>query len=241
MDETNVYDGPVPDPFAPLNEGELLLDELHASILKFVILPSPEAADAVTLWVACTNAITAFQHAPRLAIKSPEKRCGKSRLLDVIDATCHDPLMSVNATVAAIFRSIGANDQPPTLLVDEVDTLFGSKRVAEQNEDLRALLNAGHQRGRPALRCVHPVGPRSADRDAPDSRRSVPGTCARRLGELADGSPPYRPCAGGRSSLQLRPHRPHGSVEELVALQRPLTLRNEETPSPRTQGFCRRG
>jgi len=107
VDETNVYDGPVSDPFAPLDEGELLLDELHASILKYVILPSPEAADAITLWVACTHAITAFQHAPRLAIKSPEKRCGKSRLLDIIDATCHDPLMSVNATVAAIFRSIG--------------------------------------------------------------------------------------------------------------------------------------
>ena len=31
------------------------------------------------------------------------------------------------------------------------------KKVAEQNEDLRKLLNAGHQRGRPALRCVGPL------------------------------------------------------------------------------------
>lgn len=135
--------------------GDGLLDDLHAALTKYVILPTPEAADAVTLWIAATHALPAFQHAPRLAIKSPEKRCGKSRLLDVIAGTCHRPLMSVNATVAAIFRSIG-DEHPPTLLVDEADTMFGTKKAAEQNEEFRGLLNAGHQRGRPALRCVGP-------------------------------------------------------------------------------------
>jgi hypothetical protein len=57
--------------------------------------------------------------------------------------------------VAAIFRSIGG-EHPRTLIIDEADAIFGSKKVAEQNEDLRKLLNAGHQRGRPALRCVGP-------------------------------------------------------------------------------------
>ena len=40
---------------------------------------------------------------------------------------------------------------PPTLLVDEADTIFGGKN-AEANEDLRGLLNAGHQRNPPAIR-----------------------------------------------------------------------------------------
>ena len=62
---------------------------------------------------------------------------------------------NTEADLIRLRRSIGEK-HPPTLLVDEADTLFGSKRVAEQNEDLRALLNAGHQRGRPALRCVGP-------------------------------------------------------------------------------------
>lgn len=136
-------------------DGAATLTDLHSALTTYVVLPTAEAADAVTLWIATTHAIDAFQHAPRLAIKSPEKRCGKSRLLDVIEGTCHDPLISVNATVAAIFRRIG-DEVPPTLLVDEADTMFGNKRVAEQNEDLRGLLNAGHQRGRPALRCVGP-------------------------------------------------------------------------------------
>jgi hypothetical protein len=117
-----------------------------------VVLPSPEAVDAVVLWIAASHAQPAWEHAPRLAAVSPEKRCGKSRLMDVVDATCHHPLITVNATVAAVFRSIG--DDPPTLLVDEADTIFGSKRQAENNEDLRGLLNAGHQRNRPALRMV---------------------------------------------------------------------------------------
>ncbi len=137
------------------DSGEQLLNDLHDTFCRYVVFPDEHAAIAVTLWVAATHALPAFQHAPRLVINSPEKRCGKSRLLDIISGTCHQSLVSVNATVAAIFRSIGGN-HPPTLVIDEADAIFGSKKVAEQNEDLRALLNAGHQRDRPALRCVGP-------------------------------------------------------------------------------------
>ena len=41
------------------------------------------------------------------------------------------------------------------MIIDEVDAIFG-KKTAEQHEDLRALINAGHQRGRPVLRCFGP-------------------------------------------------------------------------------------
>ena len=121
---------------------------MHAALIRYVILPSPEAADAVTLWIAATHAQPAWAHAPRLVIRGPEKRCGKSRLLDIVEALCHDPLITVNASPAAVYRSI--TDDPPTLLVDEADTIFGPK--ADGNEDLRGLLNAGHQRNRPAMR-----------------------------------------------------------------------------------------
>lgn len=128
--------------------GAQLLDAVRAVLTRFVVLPSVEAADAVTLWIAATHAQSAWAHAPRLVIRAPEKRCGKSRLLDVVEATCHAPLITVNASPAAIYRSITSD--PPTLLVDEADTIFGPK--ADGNEDLRGLLNAGHQRNRPALR-----------------------------------------------------------------------------------------
>jgi hypothetical protein len=87
-------------------------------LTRYVILPSAEAAVVVTLWTAATHAQAAWQHAPRLVIRAPEKRCGKSRLLDIVEGTCHAPLITVNASPAAVYRAIGG-DIPPTLLVDE--------------------------------------------------------------------------------------------------------------------------
>lgn len=137
-------------PPTPADNGAAILDAVHAAITRYVILPSPEAVDAVTLWIAATHAQPAWAHAPRLVIRAPEKRCGKSRLLDVVEATCYHPLITVNASTPAVYRSIGTED-PPTILLDEADTIFGGKQ-AEANEDLRGLLNAGHQRNRPTIR-----------------------------------------------------------------------------------------
>ncbi len=134
----------------PRPDGAVLLKELHAALCRYVVFPSAETADATTLWVAATHAQPAWEHAPRLAVVSPLKRCGKSRLVDVVAETCHAPLITVNATIAAVVRSIG--EDPPTLLVDEADTLWGTRKQADANEDLRGLLNAGHQRNRPMLR-----------------------------------------------------------------------------------------
>ncbi|MEU2424711.1 DUF3631 domain-containing protein [Streptomyces sp. NPDC007851] len=132
--------------------GSKLLDELRAQIAQFVIPPSSETLDAITLWVAATHLQPAWQHAPRLAVVGPAKRCGKSRLLDVLTETVHEPMLTINTTPAAIFRSIN-EEEPSTLLVDEADTIFGPK-VAEKNEETRGLLNAGHQRGRYVTRVV---------------------------------------------------------------------------------------
>ncbi len=132
--------------------GAALLHDLRETLERYVLLPSSEAYDAATLWIAASHGQPAFEHAPRLVATSPQKRCGKSRFMDIVHGTAHAPLMTVNATPAAIFRSI--HTDPPTLLVDEADTIFGSKKVAENNEDLRGLLNAGHQRGRYSLRVV---------------------------------------------------------------------------------------
>ncbi|QMU67129.1 DUF3631 domain-containing protein [Streptacidiphilus sp. P02-A3a] len=139
-------------PDAPASEGAALLDQLKAVMARFVILPSQEALDATVLWVAATHLQPSWQHAPRLAVVGPAKRCGKSRLLDLLTETVHNPVITVNSTAAAIFRSI--SEVPPTLLVDEADTIFGSPKQAEKNEEMRGLLNAGHQRGRPVLRVV---------------------------------------------------------------------------------------
>jgi hypothetical protein len=141
--------------------GSELLDEVAATVARYVILPSTAASVAVVLWIAATHAVKAWSCAPRLVIRAPERRCGKSRLLDMVEGMCHRPLMTVNASPSAVYRSIGmAPSDPPTLLIDEADTIFGPK--AGDNEDLRGLLNAGHQRGRPALR--YDAGSRSVEK-----------------------------------------------------------------------------
>ncbi len=49
---------------APLN-GAVLLDDVCAWLRWFVKFPSPEAADAATLYAAATHAATDLQFGPR--------------------------------------------------------------------------------------------------------------------------------------------------------------------------------
>lgn len=136
--------------------GAELLNRVRAVLVKFVIFPVPEAADAVTLWIAATHAQPAWECAARLQIRSPLKRCGKSRLLDLVENLSNAPLLMVLASPPALFRSIDG-EEPPTLLLDEADTIFGTKERSENQEAIRGILNAGHQKGRTIPRCVPPM------------------------------------------------------------------------------------
>jgi hypothetical protein len=59
---------------------------------------------------------------------------------------------AINATPAALFRSVADLDRRPTILFDEIDTIFGPR--AKDNEEVRGFLNAGHRRSGVAYRCV---------------------------------------------------------------------------------------
>lgn len=134
-------------------EGAALLDEVHAALTRYVVFPTPEAADAVSLYVAATHAQPAWEHATRLVIKSPLKQCGKTRLQEIIAELAHNPLRTTNISPAALVRAIDADD-PPTIMLDEADTIFTAKRGerSESAEDIRGIINAGHSRGAPYIR-----------------------------------------------------------------------------------------
>jgi len=117
--------------------GAALLDELTATIRKFVVLEA-NAADAVALWAVHTHAIQAFSVSPRLGITSVVMRCGKTTLLDVLLGLVREPLVAANATAAGIFTQIDARN--PTLLIDEADTFLAGK------DELRGILNSGHRK-----------------------------------------------------------------------------------------------
>lgn len=132
-------------------DGAALLDEVYASLSKYVILPSDHAMTGVVLWIAATHAVPAWTHATRLVIWAPEKACGKSRLMQLIRALCHRELMAVNVSSSAVYRAISQFEaDPPTILLDEADTIFGAKAAGD--EDLRGLLNGGFERDAYTLR-----------------------------------------------------------------------------------------
>lgn len=128
-----------------------VVDEVADHLARFVAFPSDAALVAAALWVLHTHTVDVAESTPRLAFLSPEPGSGKSRALEVLATLVPHPMEAVNASPAALFRSVGG-DTRPTILFDEIDTVFGPK--AKENEELRGFLNAGHRRGAVAHRCV---------------------------------------------------------------------------------------
>lgn len=137
------------------DDGARLLDNVQAFLSKFVAFPSKHALHAVSLWVAHAHLVDAMESTPRLALLSPEPASGKTRTLEVLELLVPKPMHALNGSPAPIFRSIEADR--PTLLMDEVDAIFGrSVKSDDPAADLRALLNAGHRKGATIPRCVGP-------------------------------------------------------------------------------------
>ncbi|MFG2599555.1 DUF3631 domain-containing protein [Streptomyces sp. NPDC048445] len=136
---------------API-DGAALLDEVDRFHRRFNVFPREAAYVAVALWDAHAHLLDAFDSTPRLAFLSPEPGSGKSRALEVVETLVPRPMLAVNARAAALFRSVSDPAGRPTILFDEIDTVFGPK--AGDNEELRGFLNAGHRRSGVTYRCV---------------------------------------------------------------------------------------
>ena len=143
----------------PPVDGAALLDEVEQFHRRFNAFPSEAAYVAVTLWDAHTHMLDAFDSTPRLAFLSPEPGSGKSRALEIVETLVPHPMVAVNASAAALFRAVSGLDGRPTILFDEIDTVFGPK--AGDNEELRGFLNAGHRRSGVTYRCVGDGGAQS--------------------------------------------------------------------------------
>jgi hypothetical protein len=134
-------------------EGAGLLDEIYEHVRRFVNLTVVQAL-IVSLWVAHTYVIAAADATPYLAITSPEKRSGKSRLLEVLASLVAIAWLTGGVSAAALYRKIDRDS--PTLLLDESDAAFkGDKEYAEV---LRGTLNTGHRRGGTHDCCVKEDG-----------------------------------------------------------------------------------
>jgi len=126
-----------PEPWPDVVDGAVLLDDITATLKRFIVLP-PHAAEAVSLWVLHACALEAFTISPLLVVNSPTKRSGKTLLLQVISYLLVKRLFASNITPATLFRAV--DKYTPCLLIDEADTFL------RDNDELRGILNASHQK-----------------------------------------------------------------------------------------------
>lgn len=120
-----------------LLDGPALVEQIRAVLARHVVLP--ECADiALVLWILHTHAIDQAEVTPLLHMSSPEPGCGKTVVLEVLEALVRDAHMTANTTPASLYRLI--DDRAPTLLIDEADTFIRDR------DELRGILNAGYRR-----------------------------------------------------------------------------------------------
>lgn len=118
-------------------EGGALLAEMVSLLNKYVYLP--EGMDvALACWCLGSYCFSSWQLYPKLLITSPEKRCGKTTLLEVIEGLAFSCFPVSNVSASAVFRLI--EEHKPTLLIDEADTFL------KDNDDLNGIINAGHKK-----------------------------------------------------------------------------------------------
>jgi hypothetical protein len=222
------WDGTLPPPDAvtavtdvtdaSAHAGAQVLDAIEKFIRRFCVLPGEHCYVAVTLWAAHTHFIGHLETTPRLACLSPEPGSGKTRVLEVLDVLCANPLMALDISMAAFFRIV--EDRQPSILLDEVDAIFIGKKQSEGSEDMRRVINNGYRIGA----VVQRVGGKNRD-EVQDFHVFTPVAMAG-LGNLPDTLMSrsvilrMKRRRGGEKVEQFRDrlHRPEGNqIQELTA------------------------
>ena len=126
-----------PSPWPDVVDGAKLLDEVQEVITRFCVLPAGGGV-AAALFVVHTYTLDSAEVSPILSLLSPEKRCGKTTTLEVLQCLVARPVSASNITSPALFRTV--ETYGPTLLIDEADSFL------KRNEELRGLLNSGHRK-----------------------------------------------------------------------------------------------
>jgi len=103
---------------------------------RHIIFENKTHRFAISLWIAGTYLMDNWGLYPKLYINSPERECGKTSLLCIIEAFACNARMAASITPSAFYRII--ESEGPTLLIDEAD------RTLRGNEELNGIINAGH-------------------------------------------------------------------------------------------------
>jgi hypothetical protein len=94
---------------------------LYCFLAKYIVLPETDLC-AVVAWVLGAWLHDLWDRFPNLAITSPEKRSGKSRLLELLMQVCPRPWLVINPTFAVVHRKVKL--EHPTMLLDEAQVML---------------------------------------------------------------------------------------------------------------------
>lgn len=121
---------------------ELIEDYLNT----FMVFPDPEQATVCALWVLHTWTFSeSFPRSPYstpyLYVNSDGPGSGKTLLIDLLEPIVLNPERTINMSSSVMFRLI--EHVRPTLLVDEIDTVYDGSR----NSELQNVINGGYRPG----------------------------------------------------------------------------------------------
>lgn len=125
-----------------MTETAAMLADVETLVGRFIVFRDQHQSATVAMYVMHTHALEACESTPYLAVLSAEKRSGKSRLLELFARICARSEHVSGISEAALFQLV--QEVRPTLLVDEVDAVFGV--AAERSEALRGAINSGNRR-----------------------------------------------------------------------------------------------
>jgi putative DNA primase/helicase len=134
-----------PEPWPDPVELADVLDEMHATVRRYIICPD-FAAHIAVLWAAHTHVYERCTYTPRLIVTAPAEECAKSRLLKVIKDMTPRPMWTENPSIATFYRL--ADEHRLTFYLSEVDEYPPPVLVIVRD------VNGGCEPDGGALRCV---------------------------------------------------------------------------------------
>jgi len=135
-----------------LNKGKIdpviLYESIRDLLLKYIIFQHEWQVDLTVIWIMGTYVHRCFPLYPYYWIKSPTKRCGKTRLLEIMAGLCFNADgVETAPTEAVLFRLPAITGG--TLLWDEAESLFKQK----EKGDLISVLNTAYRKEGIIRRC----------------------------------------------------------------------------------------
>jgi hypothetical protein len=145
------------------NLGSDVLDRIDGFCRRFIVYPNEHVGHAHTLWIAHCWLMDCWEHTPRLLFVSPEAGSGKTLALTVTGCLVPRPDHVGDLTPAALYHSIDEcleeTGQRPTILYDELDTVFGNAEEGRMRDTkMRRLIDIGHDKHATIKRSVFRKG-----------------------------------------------------------------------------------